>query len=264
MAQITIGTKVVIQDKGDHPFNPGDTVSVFRDFNDGSYDCFRIGDGTAFRMKANQLQQTNTTTMKLMKDAVRATALKLCQANNTVTTLEIKTELRKTHPYFHWIQNTRNGLIGVSEYMDELYNDGEFVYTDNGSYRVYSAVTVVKPQTKRGRPRKVVATVGGTPIGTVTIKNKSTHNVRSISRKKALDLMANNKGHFFTATFVKQNGDERTINCQYMKGQVPTATGYVMVREAQKMKDGVNAIRQINLQTLSNIRIGGQNYNIRK
>lgn len=249
MVKVTLGSRVVIHDKGSHPFNPGDEVIIFRDFKDGSYDCYRKGDGTAFRMKADQLQ-TNNTTMKLMKDAVRVTALKLCQANNTVTTLEIKTELRKTHPYFHWIQNSRNGLIGVSEYMDELHKDGEFAYTDNGNFRVYSAITAVKA-TK-------------TPKNTPKAQISPNHNVRSISRTKALDMMVNNKGHFFTATFIKQNGDERTINCQYMKDQKSNPIGYVMVRETGKMKQGVNAIRQINIQTLQSIRIGGQNYNIRK
>lgn len=262
MAKITIGTEVVITKSGGHPFTQGDRVTVFRVFNDGSFDCYRKGDGEAWRMQADQLQIANNSTMKLMKQAVLDTANKLCQANNTVTTLEIKTELRKTHPYFHWIQNSRNGLTGVSEYMDELYQEGHFVYTDNGQYRVYSAVTVVNtPTAKRGRPRKNVII---TPGNSARVTKNPNHNIRSISRQKALDMMANNKGHFFTAVFVKQNGDERTINCQYLKDQSSNPLGYVMVREAQKMKDGVNAIRQINLQTLRKLRIGGQDYNIRK
>ena len=255
MAKVTIGTEVVVTGSGDHPFTQGDKVTVFRVFNDGSLDCYRKGDGEAWRMRADQLQIVNNSTMKLMKQAVLDTANKLCKANNTVTTLEIKTELRKTHPYFHWIQNSRNGLTGVSEYMDELHQEGHFTYTDNGQYRVYSAVTTTT--TKARVPKHA-----GTPTPRAT--SNPNHNIRSISRQKALDMMANNKGHFFTAVFVKQNGDERTINCQYLKDQTSNPLGYVMVREAQKMKDGVNAIRQINLQTLRKLRIAGQDYNIRK
>ena len=238
-----------------HPFQLGEIVTVFRVFPNYRYDvCNSTGD--CWTVELRELLKVNNQTMKLMKQAVLDTANKLCKANNTVTTLEIKTELRKTHPYFHWIQNSRNGLIGVSEYMDELYQEGHFTYTDNGQYRVYSAVTTTKS------PKTRLPKHAGTPIPRNT--SNPNHNIRSISRQKALDMMANNKGHFFTAVFVKQDGTERTINCQYLKDQHSNPLGYVMVKEAQKMKDGVNAIRQINLQTLRKLRIGGQNYNIRK
>lgn len=248
----------VIGNWTNHPFKIGEIVTVYRLLPNNEFDVVGVsGDAATVELREIfKLQEDKT--MKLMKDAVRATAMNLCQANNTVTTLELKTELRNTHPYFHWIQNTKGNLTGVSEYMNELAQEGDFVYSDNGQYRVYSTVTTVKSKVKTARINRVTSTK---LVAQAKIPN---HNVRSISRQKALDMMMSNKGHFFTAVFTKKDGDKRTINCQYMKDQKANPVGYVMVREAGKMKLGVNAVRQINLQTLESIRIAGQNYNIRK
>lgn len=258
MVKVMDNVEVFGKNISGHPFKKGEKLIVYRVLPRNTFDVCSPKSGDCWTVSILEivLSDKNTTNMKLMKQAVKDTANRLCQANNTVTTLEIKTELRKTHPYFHWIQNSRNGLTGVSEYMDELQQEGHFTYTDNGQYRIYSAVTTTKS------PKARTPKHAGTP----TPRNTSNpnHNIRSISRQKALDMMANNKGHFFTAVFVKQDGTERTINCQYLKDQNSNPLGYVMVKEAQKMKDGVNAIRQINLQTLRKLRIGGQNYNIRK
>lgn len=240
---VKIGEKVtVVGSTSNHRFTSGMDVLVIRQMNDEIVDCVDLSTGDCSMISINDLKTENN--MKIMKQAVLNTALRLCKANNQVTTLEIKVELMKTHPYFHWIQNTKGAVIGVSDYMDQLQKEGHFTFTTNGTYRIYTAVGV-KPS-KRSKPVSTPVTSGNT-----------------ISRQRAFDMMANNKGHFFTATFVKQNGDMRTINCQYLKTQTGANSGYVMVREAGKMKQGVNAIRQINLQTLQNIRIGGQNYVIK-
>ena len=70
--------------------------------------------------------------MKAMKQAVLETAKSLLKANNKVTTLEIKLELRRDYPYYYWDQET------VSSYMAQFAGDGIFNYTDNGTYREYS------------------------------------------------------------------------------------------------------------------------------
>jgi len=87
--------------------------------------------------------------------------------------------------------------------------------------------------------------------------------LKKISKSKALELMSNNKGHFFTAIFIDKDGERRTINCQYLKDQKQSPLGYCKVRELNKLKRGEESIRQINLQTLISLSIGGQKYHVR-
>lgn len=201
--------------------------------------------------------------MKQMTDAVIDTAKRLCSAQNKVTNLEIKVELIKTHPQFFWTQ----GFISAT--MDTAYNDGMFTYQDTstaGNYhRVYSLVTTTGALAKTGI-RKVVKTKGVVKTVKVSTKKpkalKST--VKTISRTKALELMENNRGHFFTATFVSKKKGERTINCQYLKDQTYSRLGYVKVKEAIKAKvDPKDAIRQINMQTLTALKIAGNSYKVK-
>ena len=90
----------------------------------------------------------------------------------------------------------------------------------------------------------------------------TTYFPQKLGKRKALEYMSNNKGRFFTATFIDKDGKQRTINCQYLKYQAETVLGYVKVREAIKMKAGENSIRQINLQTLVSLFIAKQKYHI--
>ena len=175
------------------------------------------------------------TTQVDLKNLVRIVTNDLLKVNNTVSTLEVKTELRKRYSPYYWTQKI------VSDFMDEMYNNGELVFKDNGTFREYSDPTKVKVAKVKAVPVK-----GG-----------------KISRKQALELMKNNKGHFFTATFTKKNGDLRTINCQYLKDQTNIELGYVKVKESGKAKKGENAVRNVNLQTLSELRIAGAVYTIK-
>ena len=121
-------------------FEIGDVVQlrksfkIFRDFGSGEYDICDL-DGNCLKVKDTEIflsQLNNEQTMKAMKDAVLTVAKGLAKANNTVTTLEIKNELRRDYPYFYWTQDV------VSKYMDQLAGDNVFTYTDNGTYRIYS------------------------------------------------------------------------------------------------------------------------------
>ena len=68
----------------------------------------------------------------------------------------------------------------------------------------------------------------------------------------------------FTATFVKKDGSKRTINAQYVKEQKDSALGYVLVKEAKLMKaNAKEQIRNINVQTLSSLKIGGTVYSVK-
>lgn len=263
MAQVKVGDRVRIDSTssyyiGDHQSdNPKDidgTVQYVRSRNDfpvsvewdnGKCNVYRFSDLVTINDKVEMTKQ------QLMIDAVKATADRLLKANNTVTTLEIKVELRKTDPEFYWSQ------VIVSKIMDDLAQAGTYVYTDNGSYRIYSSLMVQAPSVASG-----IATAPVTKTAKPKVKATVVPPAR-ISRKNALYLMQNSKGHFFTAVFTKQDGTERTINCQYLKDQANADLGYVKVKETGKLKTGDNPIRQINLQTLKALSIGGNHYKVR-
>lgn len=191
--------------------------------------------------------------MKNVTQAVYKTAKTLLKANNTVTTLEVKTKLRKDYPTYHWIQNTKGSVKGVSEIMNDFATNGKFTYKDNGTYRTYSF------------PKSKTSTKVTTKTTKATKTTKSTtHNVRTISRLKAHDLMSNNGGRFFTATFTKKDGTERVMSCTYLKDQTGSVLGYIKVKDTNLCKKTPgNCVRNVNLQTLSKLSIGGKNYNIR-
>lgn len=215
------------------------------------------------------------TTQQLMKDALRAQVDKLLKANNTVTTLELKVELRKTDPEFYWNQAT------VSQMMDELYQNGTLVYTDNGVYRIYSKnPNLSASQTTVGITGVPATNITGTTAivkvtptpSTKVVTSKPT--VKRISRTKALELIKNSRGHFFKAVFTKKkDGKERVLNAQYTKDLGVSPLGLVRVKEAsllkQFKKEGTLAnipsksvIRSFNINNLKALGIGGETYKV--
>jgi len=248
--QFDIGDKleIISNDYSGHGYNVGDIVEVIRQMsskgevyydtcNKVKGDCWTV-DPRDVKLKSKYKKQKK---MKTLKQKVESAAKKLLKANNTVTTLEIKTELRTSSPDAYYQSD-------ISHAMDELSQEGKFTYTDNGVYRVYSETTqstVTQPVVKKSDNR--------------------------VSIKKALELMKSTKGRFFTAVFLKKNNEERVINCQLLANQDDLNLGYVKVKEAIKMKNAkmnvdvkTNPIRQINLQTLKSLKIKGETYKIRK
>lgn len=182
----------------------------------------------------------------LVKAAVVKAANELLVANNTVTTLELKVKLIKDEPLINWKQTM------VSDIMKELYSENMFTFVDNGTFRVYSAP--VKPKVVKAKPNVTVTNT--TKVAKPTGK--------TISRKVALDLIQNNRGHFFTAIFTKKDGTDRVMNAQYLKDQKDMSLGYVKVREASKLKTTPNdCTRNLNLQTLKQLKIAGATYNVK-
>ena len=238
------------------------------------------------------------------KMAILNAATDLLKANNTVTTLEIKLALRKSNPHGWWNQQD------ISDTMRELSTEGKFDFIDNGTFRVYSgtpapvatAVSPLAPVAKRpvGRPRKSVTTPAAGPTAApsptpqpatpaakapkvkVIAGLKGTGKTNYLSRTSALKMMANNKGHYFTAVFIDKKGKERLMNCQWLKDQSGADLGYVKVKEATLIRQAAKAtnfnakgepldangkpirvIRNVNVQTLLAIKIAGVLYKIR-
>lgn len=191
------------------------------------------------------------------KGLVLVVAQELLKPSNKVTNLEIKNELRKKHSGYYWDQ------AFVSSTMDEYSTSGVFKYMDNGTFRTYFDPKRKMPTSKVVKaPAKVVAMKPTKTVKKVQSKDKWT-TTSSISRKKAIDYMQNNKGHFFSAMFTKKDGSDRVINCRYLSGQ-DLNLGYVKVKETCLVRaNDANPIRQINMQTLKKLAIGGNVYKIK-
>lgn len=225
-----------------------------------------------------------------MKTAVEKVANDLDNKNNRITTLELKNELRNQFPAVLWNQYTTNGVNGVSDLFHELVGEGKFVSVgDNGTYQTYRSKNVQKATVALGEALNKASKKGtGTTaqvissLNPLTKKNPTTTTgilsvsgspitgagkipSNKISRTKALDLMKNNKGHFFTVQFIKQDGSLRTLNGQYVKGQNPSPLGFILVKEAKLMKSNAKEqIRNVNIQTLRSLKISGNSYSIKK
>lgn len=183
-------------------------------------------------MNRELIQQTES----LRTVIVETGAKELLVASNKVTSLEVTSLLKKKVAQFHWTKDN------VGEILDQIEAAGKLTSESKGSYKIYSSIKGVK----LGKEAVEVSAISKTSIG----------------RKQALELMRNNKGRFFTATFVNKENNLRTINAQYLKDQGTTDLGYVKVRETSKMKGEENSIRQINLQTLEELSIGGKTFKV--
>ncbi len=231
-------------------------------------------------------------TKKTMKDAVEAVANQLAVRDGKITTLDLKNELRVVHPHVIWNQYQTGVTLGVSDLFHELVRDGKFrSIKDNGTYQTYVPTQNVGAQLQGALQKQSqrMNNVGFSASKGVTVKasdavtvgkstqrlgNASTTTVKkaskavakavetptgTTSRAKAKQLMEANKGRFFTVTFVNKEGELRTMNAQYVKNQKPSELGYVLVKEASKMRaKDKDQIRNVNLQTLKTIKIGGQ------
>ena len=195
MSDLKLGTEVQVI----KPFK------VFRKLLDGSYDVCDL-DGNCLNVKVNEiiLKTKNQSEMKAMKNAVLTTARQLCKANNTVTTLEVKTELRRDYPYYFWDQAT------VSNYMSQLAGDGLFTYTDNGTYRTYSLANTKKTLLGKVARKKVV---------TSQPNKKTTSN--TIPRNSVL-------GFAVSPTFESVTlSSGKTVDKYAIRGQKKSPLGYI-------------------------------------
>ncbi len=160
----------------------------------------------------------------------------LLKPNNTVTTLEVKNELRRLEPNEIWNQDD------VSTTMDALNDSGKLTYANAGRFRVYSLA---------GQP-------AGQPLTKFLIKPKKDKVVSNVSKTKALEIIKGTKNQFFGVTFINVFNEERKLVCRVPGDVEPDFLGYLRVNDS---KDG--GIKTVNLQTLSEIRTGGNIYRVR-
>jgi hypothetical protein len=79
------------------------------------------------------------------------------------------------------------------------------------------------------------------------------------------NLIASSQGRFFTATFVKKNGETRVMNARigvksHSAGGTPSTAAheqYMTVFDAK-----INAYRTLNLETISKLKINGVTFEV--
>lgn len=212
MAQVKVGDNIEITIQ----------FRVFRVFPDGLIDICDA-DGNCLTVNSNHVK-IKQTDMKAMKDACLTVAKQLAKANNTVTTLEIKTELRRDYPYFYWTQDV------VSKIMDSLAGDGIFTYKDNSTYRIYSLASVVSytGRTMAGFSRPVTNPTLSKTVkagkGTVnTVLNTSTVKVQKTKIDWQRVLQLANNPQFAGVTLANGN----TVSKSDIKNQKKSPLGYI-------------------------------------
>lgn len=203
----------------------GDTVTVLRAFrvfriSGSSLDICDI-DGNCLTVSEKEIHlQNKTIIMKAMKDATLAVATTLAKANNTVTTLEIKNELRRDYPYYFWTQDI------VSKYMDQLAGDGVFTYTDNGTFRTYKLVSKKANGKSAPLSKSITITAGkGTSNNVSNSASQTATGVKvqktKIDWQRVVQLASNPQ--FVAVTLF--NG--QTVSKQTIRSQKKSPAGYI-------------------------------------
>jgi hypothetical protein len=92
-----------------------------------------------------------------------------------------------------------------------------------------------------------------------------------INRDELIQKIKDTKGAFFTVTFVKKDGTTRVMNARlgvklYLKGGTlaydAESKGLVPVWDPIAQKETGNGYRMVSLATITNLKIGKNNYNV--
>ena len=191
-------------------------------------------------------------------------AIRLLKPQNKITTLEIKMQLIKDYPIIEWKQQF------VHEAMDAFYRQGLFIIADdNGTYRTYS-----DPNYNHITVDAEIVPFDALPVYTKSIDNTTTNasistndkqaspkassvTKSAIDKNKALELMKNNRGHYFTA-FIKENGTVEVLNCQFVKAkQDLNAPNSVVVKLRKK---AIESYKKFELENLAELSINKENF----
>ncbi len=201
---------------------------------------------------------------------------------NQVTTLEVKNKLRVDHPNGLWVQPE------ISLIMDGFYRDGVLSYNDNGVYREYYLPSLPTPVAVPVATVIVAGVITPTPPATAPVapstSSKSNQKKAGVNRSpsgrisefqpvnqtkvgvtKALELIKDSKGQLITVCFYEKDGKKRILNGKYKTDQTQSPLGYVLMYDyaiLKKTKEKSKSIRNVNLQTLEDFKIGGVYYSV--
>jgi hypothetical protein len=79
----------------------------------------------------------------------------------------------------------------------------------------------------------------------------------TINKTKAVEIISSTAGKFFTVTFLKKNGEKRTINGNCKKNCLDKL-GYILVNDLQKKEK-----RKINTREIKQLVFNGITYNVK-
>lgn len=96
------------------------------------------------------MEEINENLEILMTDALKDTVKKLLEANNTVTTLEVKNALRSEYKALYWTQDF------ISDTMKLMAEDGTLEFEDQGTYRIYSYPNPLLSKKDKKKLKKLV------------------------------------------------------------------------------------------------------------
>ena len=97
--------------------------------------------------------------------------------------------------------------------------------------------------------------------------------IEEVTTDQIVDLIKDTKGAFFTVTFIKKDGTERTMNCRfgvkkYLRGgdlpYDPVQKGLLPVWDPQAVDKGGDGYRMINVGTIKYAKVNGKEYTVKE
>lgn len=81
----------------------------------------------------------------------------------------------------------------------------------------------------------------------------------TISKSKALELMQNSRGKFFSVTFVKQDKTSRKMQAKYDSKVSLNPLGFIVLKDVCDN----NQLKNVNLQQLTELKINKKTYKVK-
>lgn len=212
-------------------------------------------------LKSKHFAQLNESISQFKATALIACIFSCLGKKNTSNSAKVKEVLRKNFPNVYSTQAEVDSVVNML-LKDKLLTGTLENFSDprgaSGSSfpQVFVEVVSLKGESAPTSSRSTVTKAAAKPVQSIeSIKGNK------ISRSLAQKLMENNSGKFFSAKFVTKKNKMRTINAQLLKDS-SVELGYIKVKEINKIKKGENAVRNINLQTLEELSIGGRTFQV--
>jgi hypothetical protein len=147
--------------------------------------------------------------MTNFEEKVANVARLLLLNNSNISTLDIKNTLRSTYPNERWYQHD------ISEAMDIIFRNNiipNLIFNDNGKYREYYIEDISVTTVNNG------------------ISYISPPVVKKVPKTTLLDIMKSSKGKFFTVSWIKKDGSERTANGKVTQAKFQNQLGYIVLK----------------------------------
>ena len=158
--------------------------------------------------------------------------LKLLGKNLSITSKELKDFARKKYPNLKWNQKE------ISLECRQMAQTLNLPTVDNGTYLTYSV-----PETDIVKAPLEVVDDLEEPVE-VEVPQTKQEKIDYLKKEIALEVLKEAKGTFITISWIENNGEERTINCQYhgidnngyVKAKTSRSQDYKLINPAKILK----------------------------